>query len=184
MTGIEGINAERPGTILLQSGRYFDLAAPEESSFTIEDIAHALARLCRFTGHTRSFYSVAEHSVWASQLVPPQDALAALLHDASEAFVGDVSRPLKALVPQFRAIEKRIEAVVLARFGIHELPPSVKQADMAMLRIEQEQAMRNSDAWSGLEGIRLAPVELRFWSPAKAEAAFLERFETLSWADG
>lgn len=177
MTGLEGIHRIVGPTILTVSGAYFDFENPEQSAFGIADVAHALAHLCRFTGHVRRFYSVAEHSYHCSYLVPPEDALAALLHDAAEAFLGDVSRPLKSLLPGYRALEDRIEPVVLARFGLPPvLPPSVKAADKAMLLVEQRQAMGDAGRpWPGL-GEWVPEVELEFWEPTSACDWFLARY--------
>lgn len=102
MTGTEGIRRIVGPTILLRSGSYFDFENPEGSEFDLFDIAHALGHLCRFTGHVMRFYSVAEHCVHCSRIVPPEHALAALMHDAAEAFIGDVSRPLKAMLPGYQ----------------------------------------------------------------------------------
>lgn len=170
-------------TILTAAGRYFDFTAPERSIIGITEIAHALSHLCRFTGHTWQFYSVAEHSWHVSHLVHPADALAGLLHDASEAFLGDVAAPLKALLPDYREIEARVEAVVLGRFGIPaHLPPSVKAADKMMLRVEQVQAMRaEGHDWKlGELSPQAKLVQLRFWDPDEAQMMFLRRFEELT----
>ncbi|HRO14744.1 MAG TPA: hypothetical protein PLL33_06825 [Paracoccus sp. (in: a-proteobacteria)] len=173
-------------TIFTAAGRYFDFAAPESAYIEIGEIAHALSHLCRFTGHVREFYSVAEHSWHVSHLVPPADALAGLLHDAPEAFIGDVARPLKALLPDYRAIEARVEAAVLGCFGLDpQLPASVKAADRDMLRVEQVQAMRaGGQDWSSTAGSFAHPaarlVELRFWEPRQARMMFLRRFEELT----
>lgn len=180
MTGLEGIHRKVGPTILTVTGSYFDFADPEGSPFGILDIAHALSHLCRFTGHVRRFYSVAEHSVHCSHLVPAEDALAALLHDAPEAFLGDVSRPLKSLLPGYRELEARIEPVVLARFGLPPvLPPSVKVADRDMLLLEQRQAMGNFDNWPEL-GDEVPDVVLGFWEPEVAMARFLARYRELA----
>lgn len=166
-------------TILLRSGAYFDFEDPHGSDFTIEDIAHGLSNLCRFTGHTVAFYSVAEHSVWCSRMAQGRCALAALLHDAPEAFIGDLNKPLKTLLPDYARIEARVEAAVFARFGLpRELPGEVKVIDRQMLRAEQEQAMGNRDDWYWADG-RAAPVTLEFWNPARARAEFLKRYREL-----
>ena len=170
-----------PTQILLRSGCYFDLAEPERSEFTIEDIAHALSNICRFTGHTVRFYSVAEHCWHCSFIVPPEHALAALLHDAAEAFVGDVASPLKGMLPDYRQIEARVHRAVLARFGLGpDLHPSVKQADMAMLLAEQRQAMSNRDRWFEVDGIEPAARHLLWMYPHHAAPAFLRRYDELT----
>jgi uncharacterized protein len=180
LTGAEGVRRAVGPTILLHSGAYFDFEDPAAQPVVIEDIAHALANLCRFTGHTQRFYSVAEHSVWCSEIVPKEHALAALLHDAVEAFVGDVSRPLKALLPEYREVEKRIEAAVLPMFGLSlPLHPAVKEADARMLLVEQAQAMGNADDWPDFAGLQPADVRLGFWHPASARTFFLQRYYEL-----
>lgn len=132
--------------ITLQSGSIFDLLNPDSSSFTIEDIAHALGQTCRFNGHTKVFYSVAQHLVLCSYIVDKEHALGALLHDAHEAFVGDIVTPLKALLPDFKDLEIRIEKSVLNKFGLtYPLHPSIKQADLKMLATEKRDLLKRSD---------------------------------------
>ena len=184
MTGIEQSPTVRRivgPTILLHSGNYFDFLEPEACDFTIEDVAHGLSNVCRFAGQCRDFYSVAEHSVYVSQIVPPEDALAGLLHDAAEAFIGDVSKPLKDLLPQYREIEARIEAVVLGRFGLTlPLPASVKKADVIMLATEQRSLMRNRDDWDYCRGHEPLDMAIMAHAPEDAKALFIARYRELT----
>jgi len=164
-------------TILLFGGSYFDFETPDDSDFTIEDIAHGLSLTCRFAGQCQRFYSVAQHSVHVSEIVQPQDAFAGLMHDAAEAFVGDVSKPLKGMLPQYKEIERRVERAIFRRFGIAFVPETVKEADRIMLSTEQRQLMANRDEWSD----RRPPLsfEIPVWSAEEAKARFLARFQEL-----
>jgi hypothetical protein len=158
-------------------GTYFDFVDPDSSTIAITDIAHALSNICRFTGHPRDFYSVAEHSIFCSQLVPQEDAAAALMHDAAEAYCGDVSSPLRSLLPGYEVILRRVEAALSRRFGMPLLlPETVKIADRKMLRLEQRFAMDSGDRWAGLDYEETLPrITLRFWSPRTARQQFLSR---------
>lgn len=172
--------------ILIRSGNYFDFLHPERSVFTVQDIAHALSNLCRFTGHCHQFYSVAQHSVYVSRLVSAEFALAGLMHDAAEAFLGDVSMPLKSLLPDYREIESRVEQEIFRRFGLPlAIPEPVKAADMRMLAAEREQFMPYStEKWACLNGVEPGIAAPMFaWSPADAKLAFLSEFNELSKKD-
>jgi 5'-deoxynucleotidase YfbR-like HD superfamily hydrolase len=168
--------------ILTHSGNYFNFLAPEESEILIDDIAWGLSHLCRFTGHCTQFYSVAQHSLYVSLLVPPEHALAGLLHDASEAFIGDVSRPLKGLLPDYRAIEKRIQAAILSRFGLAaELPSCVKEADLLLLATERRDLMPpHVGDWRCLDGISPIDEKITPFSRDAVRTAFLGRFNFLA----
>lgn len=167
--------------ILLASGNTFDLVYPESSTFTIEDIAQGLSQIGRFVGQSSRFYSVAQHSLLVSTLVPAEDALSALMHDAAEAFIGDVSRPLKRLLSDYRMVEKRVEAAVFSRFGLPiELPASVKDADMLALATEQYFLMPDREGRSYAGGKTPLNIILPVMSWAEARDAFLARFAELS----
>lgn len=173
--------APPPDTIALGSGKYFSFADPAASDFDIHDIARALSNTCRFGGHSCRFYSVAEHSVHASRIVPNAHAYGALMHDAAEAFTGDMVKPLKELLPDFAEVERKVEEVVAARFGFAAATPRVvKEADMAMLAAEQRQVMGNGDQWCHTHGREAADVVIEFWGPEEAERRFLDRFRELA----
>ena len=172
------MKGERGDWIQTFTGRQFWPIAPAVDEVEIEDIAHALSMLCRFGGHCLRFYSVAEHSVLLARHVAPEHALWALLHDASEAYLVDIPRPLKPYLAGYREAEDAIIAVICQRFGLPEgMPVAVKLADTAILSDEAEQNMAPPPvAWS----TTTAPlgVELKFWSPALAKYKFLQAFHT------
>jgi len=167
-------------SIAIYSGEIFDLENPHLSEFTIVDVAHALSHICRFTGHCNRFYSVAQHSVYVSRLCSPENRLYGLLHDAPEAFIGDVSSPLKRMLPDYRTIEAKVTKAVNERFGLPDVePPEVKVADLRMLATERL-ALINSpldeDKWAFLKTFELAPFPVEPMNSAEAKLFFLQEY--------
>jgi 5'-deoxynucleotidase YfbR-like HD superfamily hydrolase len=160
------------------TGGVFDVLTSGPEHVRLDDIAHALSNLCRFGGHCRRFYSVAEHSVHVSHLVPPAYALEGLLHDASEAYCVDLPRPIKQILPGYRALEGRIGRVVRQAFGLplfESLP--VKAADNAMLLAERDALLPLSPLpWTWAEGLAPADRVPMCLTPEGAKAAFLTRY--------
>lgn len=173
-----------PFAIRLGSGAMFDFAAEGPREFNVLDAAHALGKICRFTGQCWRFYSVAEHSVLVSRMVAPEHALAGLLHDAHEAFVGDVAAPLKALLADYRALEDRIAAEVRIAAGLPpNLPPEVDAADKALLAFEMAELFGASAMVprGALDAALAAYPRPRIdgWEPALAAKNFMLRFVEL-----
>ncbi len=163
------------------SGQHFRFIDTDPATINIEDIAAALSNICRFTGHLQDFYSVAQHSVHVSYLVPHEYALEALLHDAAEAYCNDISTPIKALIPEYRAIEERVDAVIRSKFC---LPPAmsspVKYADLIMLGTERRDFdMDDGTPWPVLEGIPCADFIVSPLLPRQARVLFLNRYNQL-----
>jgi len=165
---------------MLQSGRRFDLANPDASEIEVEDIAHGLAHTCRYAGQCDGFFSVAEHSVLVSRVVVCSK-MAALFHDAAEAFIGDMSGPLKQLLPQYKLIETKIERAIFQHLGIDwPPPPEVKRADYSVMAAEQLVLMpAGTNEWLRHANVMPANVEIRQLDPAKAKVFFLERYAEL-----
>ncbi len=154
---------------------------PHPDQINIDDIAHSLSMLCRFNGHCLRFYSVAEHSIHVSNIVSPENRLWGLLHDAAEAYLSDVPKPVKMALEQFHQLENRMLAVIAERYGlITEIPGEVKVADMTMLATEKEALMGNEpEPWSGMPD-PLEPAMIRCLSPEEAKQGFLKRFSELT----
>jgi uncharacterized protein len=160
--------------ITTATGREVNPLALRVEDIDIRDIAHALALTCRFNGHCRMFYSVAEHSVLVSNLCPPEFALEALLHDASEAYLGDVPTPLKRQWPEYRIAEERAQATIAKCFGLPEaISQAVHDADASALQIEKVRLLWPTDHASDL-------TPLRGLSPEDAKGEFLQRYSTLT----
>ncbi|HLO39099.1 MAG TPA: hypothetical protein VK173_11425 [Lacibacter sp.] len=166
------------------SGKLIDIANPSADQICIKDIAHALSNICRFGGHAKPFYSVAQHCCLVTAMLPTDAKKYGLMHDATEAYLGDVIKPLKIVLgASYSQIEDRFEAVIIDRFQIHtsgEIKQKTKDADIKMLRYEHEALIMGNPA-------RLASLLFDFnldvmgwaWSPADAEQLFLATFEKL-----
>lgn len=169
------------------TGEAFTPLSPAMSSIWIEDIAHALSNQCRFSGHVREFYSVAEHCVRVSRLLEAwgedEDVqLWGLLHDASEAYLVDIPKPLKEseFGESYRRSENLLMRAICMRFGLATTEPlAVKTADMAMLNTEARDLMPYKPAhWKELK-VPALDERIVPWAPKEAEKRFLDRFRKL-----
>lgn len=153
---------------------------PRADEVFIEDIAHALSMQCRYAGHCLDFYSVAEHCVLLSERVQGYNALWALLHDASEAYLVDVPRPVKPFLTGYKPAEEAVMRAVCERFGLPTgMPSEVHWADNAILRDELNQNMATPpEEWNIPD--KALGVTLQFWTPRAAKTAFMQRFADLT----
>lgn len=176
-------------SILTSTGKWFDILKPDPSLIDLRDIASALSKLCRFGGHCRQFYSVAEHSILAAEMMRQRNANNpalirwALLHDASEAYVVDIPRPAKRQLTEYMKIEDVIQRAVAERFDlpwpmpqeIHEVDCDILSLELRAYMPEQPEHLLPSLPVLGLaNGLPAEPL-----SPRVAEKAFLEEAEAL-----
>lgn len=193
MTAVTPKAWERGDWFVSSSGQCFNVREPRPEQIQLADIAHHLSNVCRFGGAVREFYSVAEHCLYVSRLVRPELAALGLLHDATEAYLGDVIKPLKNCLPDYRALEHVWAAAIAERFGFPSLEhPEVKLADVAAVQAERRDLLPstlNADAprelWAAYlqRGDRVPPAATPvkpLGSPAAAKEAFLAR----AWALG
>lgn len=174
--------------ISLLSGGTFNYDDPSSSDVTIDDIASALSNVCRFSGHLPRFYSVAQHLVNTSRIVPAEHAFTALMHDTAEAFTNDLPTPLKWAFPIFKELEVKTETAMSEKFGfMYPYPPEVKEADTIMLMLEKYYVKEDNSVWPLYEDWTKAKlrryknlVDLDSWQPRRAKREFLERFEVLN----
>jgi uncharacterized protein len=169
----------------LLSGAQFNYNKPEESDVTLDDLASALSNICRFSGHLPCFYSVAQHLVNTSRIVPNEFAFDALMHDTAEAFTNDLPTPLKWALPIFKDLEVKIESAMAKKFRFNfPYPKEVKEADTNMLILEKLYVKLDDRVWPNYEGIvvdHLLPlVDLKPWQPQRAKREFLKRYEELT----
>ena len=158
-----------PGIISTYKGKRFNVLAPNPELICVEDIAHALSNLCRFGGHIQQFYSVAQHSLIVSALVPRNHKLAALLHDASEAYLVDIPTPVKVLLPDYFTIEYRVTEAISKKFGFqYPFHESVIRADKKILRWEWNKIVKREHTVYSL------------MSPDEAEREFLTHFHAVT----
>ena len=177
--------------ILTHTGKLFDFLNPTSDMICIEDIAHSLSNLCRYTGHTRKFYSVAQHCILMAESDKcPGDPLSKLLHDSAEAYIGDIASPLKRLL----RVDNHLpyyETVKCYEFGILktisqalgypiDISAEVKKSDKIMLATEVRDLMPQSDVWKTWD--LPEPLETRIYceTPATVEWYFLDLYKQLT----
>ncbi len=168
-----------PGRIRTYTGRLVDPFCLSPEDITIQDIAHALSNLCRFTGHSRTFYSVAQHCVLVSRIVPPPFKLAGLLHDADEAYLGDIAGPTKYRPDMafYREAGHRIQKTIFEKFGADAGDyTEIKKADTELYEHEKVRLMRPDVA----EPYRQPGFVFNIVGPYEAEMAFRNEFSQLT----
>lgn len=165
--------------IRLHSGRKFHILNPRSHEIHIDDIVWALSHICRFTGHTRAFYSVAQHCCHVSDILPRDSQLAGLLHDAQEAFVNDLASPIKQYLPQYKEMELRVEQLIARKYHFpFPMGAEVKTADMTLLVTEMRDVMRNTDY--KLHPFKPLTQRITPWSSEKARREFMKRYKLLT----
>lgn len=146
------------------SGKLIDVFNPDPDLICIEDIAHALAHICRFGGHTTDFYSVAQHSIMCASLVPHTLQLTALMHDATEAYLLDIPSPIKRQLPKYEEAEDNLMRVIAQKYGLeYPFPAILKIADKDALEYEYKYHVLQSSTCTNMT------AEL-------AKQVFLEKF--------
>jgi len=174
--------------ILTASGKRFDLINPTVNMICIEDIATALSKQCRYNGHCTTFYSVARHCVLMAEQASDGKKLAALMHDATEAYIGDMVKPLKNIIPEFEAFEDKIYKLIAEKYGLPlELPEEVKLLDLRMLATEIKYIMPNyKGELACTENVKTLDIpEYCFFNevPLETEQEFLHLFNELYKSD-
>ena len=167
-------------TIQTFLGQRFNVFDPDPRKIHHKDIAHALSMLCRYGGHSSRFYSVAEHSVLMAihfEALGRQDlARVALMHDATEAYMGDLVRPIKLAMPTYQAAETLLQHRLFIKYGLDPLIPlEVKEADVRICNDERDELM-HSMPWPGVDELGPLGVDLQFWNPQQAERSWLNAF--------
>ncbi len=151
------------------TGKVFDLKILDPESICIEDIAHALSNTSRFAGHLEKHYSVAQHCVLIALNCSPKNRLAALLHDASEAYIGDMPSPFKKMLPDYKKVEEQLMKAIAAKFGFdYPLPKEVKDLDGIYLNMEWNSLVMKTDQY------------IQYWTPEEAEVEFLDLYKYLT----
>lgn len=170
------------------SGRRFYLLDPRPEDIVLKEAAHALSNICRFGGHTKQFYAVAQHCHLVADLVPPRLELYALLDDLEEAYTGDMIEPMQRALRQytsaFTQIRDGIKKAVLRRFRLPPLSAAdealVRHADLVALATERRDLMvPTTDHWEVLDGIEPHEEEITPYSPGGSYLLFLDRFAQL-----
>lgn len=172
------------------TGRQFWPHDPRPGDFSLRDIAHSLSYQCRYNGHCTRFYSVAQHSIHVSELLEtrmcdPRHRMWGLMHDAAEAYVGDMIRPIKRSMPEFCAMEDAILYAIEMQYALGPMPRTVHDADNAMLAAEMEQIMATTLApWTLPEPAPPGFVIPHLGDPDHVAALWLKRFGVLAKACG
>lgn len=178
----------RKYTITYDGKIYFPLE-PTKDHISIRDIAHCSSMLCRFGGHIKKFFSIAQHSVMVAERVhDPKKKLKALLHDGSEAYLNDMIHPVKYLpeMDPYRALEKKTEEAIADHFGFSsEKDDDIKTADNVQLVVEALNLMPVLPEWAVVMAHELGinkdeEVIEEFWTPEDAEHYFMMAYNKYS----
>lgn len=174
------------GWLQTHSGKTFFFGDIQPEDICIDDIAHGLGNFCRFVGQSNEFYSVAQHSCIVADLLAQFGSacqLSGLLHDATEAYLGDLSRPLKQMLPAYKAIEHKLEAVIEQKYGVLiSADPRIKWADNVALMTEARDLLGpQAQGWGVRE--EPAPFTIHPWTPRESRIRFMDYFNKLNVID-
>ncbi len=163
------------------TGKVFTPLDPKPDQICIEDIAHALSNICRYTGHTRKFYSVAQHSMLVAKYCSDENMLYGLLHDATEAYLSDIASPLKAQLPDYKEIEYVVWCCIAEKFNLPvEMPQEVHDLDRAILWNEKESLLSTSPRDWNLKGAAIPNLRIDPWNSTYSEGGFLNVYSLLT----
>lgn len=186
MTKLFDTDTEYTSTDFIEvfTGRAFYPLEPKQEDLTVIDVAHALSLQCRYAGHTKFFYSTAQHSCLITDIAEnegasPDDLLKLLMHDAPEAYLVDVPRPVKQYMPEFRKWDKKINDVIYTWLGYPggAIPAMQDSLDSRIIRNERRDLMFKSKHVWGVDTLEpLGLPTIRAWSSEKAERLFIQKF--------
>lgn len=163
--------------MLTYQGRSLDITNPNAADIDPRDIAHALSHQCRFNGHAKNFYSVAQHACMVADLVLPEHRLAALLHYAPSAYLGHLIEPLKRCLLFYRDLDELHWVRICERFQLNKaLPKVIQSADLIVTATEQRDLMPQASAsWVGFAGVEPLNITIRPWNAQKARIVYLQK---------